>query len=176
MIHRNGEAIAFRVRDDAADIVSVRKDHRLRGFDDALFAASLARAVHDDVDVPSIGCVPRSPCLSWQRHGFERYGDLDQRGGVTVRRIFGRTFVLPDPRPRVDVSTGFYSESATYERGDVGPIAEHRLHDARVDDGAILLERHVIGPCDVEPQRHDPTVRITIDCVQPTDSTMSTSM
>src|SRR3546814_7002481 len=76
VIRRGVEAVAVQVGDYAADIVSVRKDCRRQGLGDALFAASLQRAMNDNVNVLSIECSPRSSWTFWQRHGFERYGDL----------------------------------------------------------------------------------------------------
>src|SRR3546814_5541973 len=47
VIRRGVEAVAVQVGDYAADIVSVRKDCRRQGLGDALFAASLQRAMKD---------------------------------------------------------------------------------------------------------------------------------
>src|SRR3546814_17581979 len=93
-MRRGVEAVAVQVGDYAADIVSVRKDCRRQGLGDALFAASLQRAMNDNVNVLSIECSPRSSWTFWQRHGFERYGDLIAWGKNTQRRILRRTFGL----------------------------------------------------------------------------------
>lgn len=163
VIRRGDEAVAVQVGDYAADIVSVRKDYRRQGLGDALFAASLQRAMDDNVNVLSIECSPRSSWTFWQRHGFERFGDLSASGKITARRILPRSFDLPAGLPTVDVVIGFYPEAATYGRGPVPLIASHRIRGSHLDDGAIMLERRIIGLCDDEPEGKDLVVKIEID-------------
>src|SRR3546814_5394918 len=91
----------------------------------------------------------------WQRHGFERYGDLSEWGKITARRILRRSFGLPANLLTADIVIGFYPETATYGRGPVPPIASHRIRGSRLDDGTIMLERRVIGLCDDEPEGKD---------------------
>lgn len=165
VIRRDGEAVAFQVGDYAADIVSVRKPYRRQGLGDALFAASLERATRDNVNVLSIECMPRTSWSFWQRHGFERYGDLSEWGKITARRVLGRAFDLPRDLQSVDVEVAFYPEAASYGRGAVAPVAQHRVCGVRLDDGAVLLERRVIGLCDAEPEGKDLVVRIEVDGV-----------
>src|SRR3546814_688279 len=163
VIRRGVEAVAVQVGDYAADIVSVRKDCRRQGLGDALFAASLQRAMNDNVNVLSIESSPRSSWTFWQRHGFERYGDLSEWGKITARRILRRSFGLPANLLTADIVIGFYPETATYGRGPVPPIASHRIRGSRLDDGTIMLERRVIGLCDDEPEGKDLAVKIEVD-------------
>lgn len=163
VIRRGDEPIAVQVGDYAADIVSVSKDCRRQGLGDALFAASLQRAMDDNVNVLSIECSPRSSWTFWQRHGFERFGDLSEWGAITARRILPRSFDLPADLPTADVVIGFYPEVAIYGRGPIPPIASHPVRGSRLDDGAIMLERRVIGLCDDEPERKDLAVKIEVD-------------
>ncbi|KQN01211.1 hypothetical protein ASE78_17465 [Sphingomonas sp. Leaf25] len=163
VIRRGDEPIAVQVGDYAPDIVSVRKDCRQQGLGDALFAASLQRAIDDNVNVLSIECSPRSSWTFWQRHGFKRFGDLGEWGRITARRILPRSFDIPTDVPSADVEIGFYPESATYGRGEVPAIVSHRLRGGRLDDGAILLERRVIGLTDDEPEGKDLVVKIQVD-------------
>ena len=163
VIRQDGEAVAFQVGDYAADIVSVRKDWRRKGLGDTLFAASLERAAADNVNVLSIECAPRSSWTFWQRHGFERYGDMGEWGKVTARRILPRAFDIPPDLPPATVVVGFYPEAATYGRGEVAPIAVHELRGGRLDDGAIMLERRVIGLIDGEPEGKNLVVKIEVD-------------
>ncbi|WP_293977425.1 GNAT family N-acetyltransferase [Sphingomonas sp.] len=163
VIRRGGEPVAVQVGDYAADIVSVRKDCRRQGLGDALFAASLQRAIDDNVNVLSIECSPRSSWTFWERHGFERFGDLSEWGTITARRILERSFDLPSGLPLADVRIAFYPESATYGRSEIRPIANHSLRGSRLDDGAIMLGRRVIGLCDDEPAGKDLAVKIEVD-------------
>src|SRR3546814_20935793 len=83
-------------------------DCRRQGLGDALFAASLQRAMNDNVNVLSIECSPRSSWTFWQRHGFERYGDLSEWGKITARRILRRSFGLPANLLTPALVIGFY--------------------------------------------------------------------
>lgn len=163
VIHRDDEPVAVQVGDYAPDILSVRKDCRRQGLGDALFAASLRRAIDDNVNVLSIECSPHSSWRFWQRHGFERFGDLSEWGAITARRILPRSFDISSDLPSADVTIGFYPEAATYGRGEVAAIASHRLRGGRLDDGAILLERRVIGLTADEPEGKDLVVKIEVD-------------
>ncbi len=162
VIRRDSEAVAFQVGNYAADIVSVRKEHRRQGLGDALFAASLQRAQADDVNVLSIECMPRSSWSFWRRHGFERYGDLSEWGQITARRVLSRSFETPADLPDASVVITFYPEAAVYLR-DVSPIAVHKVHGGRLNDGVIMLERRVIGLCDDEPEGKDLAIKIEVD-------------
>ncbi len=164
VIRRDSEAVAFQVGDYAADIVSVRKEHRRQGLGDALFAAALERAVEDNVNVLSIECMPRSSWPFWRRHGFERYGDMSEWGKITARRVLTRSFDIPSDLPSADVAISFYPEAATYPR-DVPPISVYQVRGGRLDDGAIMLERRVIGLCSDEPEGKDLAIKIAVDGV-----------
>lgn len=165
VIHRGDEPIAVQVGDYAPDIVSVRKDCRRQGLGDALFAASLQRAIDDNVNVLSIECSPRSSWSFWQRHGFARFGDMSKWGKITARRILPRSFDIPADLPSADVEIGFFPEAATYGRGKVSAIVSHRLRGGRVDDGAVVLERRVIGLINDEPEGKDLIVKIEVNGV-----------
>jgi GNAT superfamily N-acetyltransferase len=164
VIRRDGEAVAFQVGDYAADIVSVRKEHRRQGLGDALFAASLDRAVEGNVNVLSIKCMPRNSWPFWRRHGFERYGDMSEWGEITARRVLPRPFEIPPELPSADVTISFYPEAATYPR-DVPPVSVHQVRGGRLDGGAIMLERRVIGLCHDEPEGKDLAIKIEVDGV-----------
>ncbi len=163
VIRCDGEAVAFQVGDYAADIVSVRKDHRRRGLGDALFAASLHRARNDNINVLSIECTPRLSWAFWKRHEFVRFGDMSEFGRITARRVLARSFDLPEYLPSVNVVVGFYAEDALYDPGSVPPIAQHHLRGVKIGNNAILLERRVIELCDAVPDGRDLAVRIDID-------------
>lgn len=162
VIRRGGEAVAFQVGSYAPAIANVRKDWRRKGLGDMLFAASLERAVADNVNLLSIECSPRSSWSYWQRHGFERYGDMSEWGKLTARRVLARAFDVPPNLPEAQVVIGFYPETATYGR-DVPPIAVHQVRGGRLGDGAIMLERRVIGLSDDEPEGKDLAVKIEVD-------------
>jgi GNAT superfamily N-acetyltransferase len=162
VIRRGGEAVAFQVGSYGATIANVRKDWRRKGLGDALFAASLERAFDDNVNLLSIECSPRSSWSYWQRHGFERYGDMRDWGKLTARRVLARAFDVPTHLPEAQVAVGFYPEAATYGR-DVPPIAVHRVRGGRLDCGAIMLERRIIGLSDDEPEGKDLAVKIEVD-------------
>jgi GNAT superfamily N-acetyltransferase len=164
VIRRDSEAVAFQVGDYAADIVSVRKEFRRQGLGDALFAASLDRATENNVNVLSIECMPRSSWPFWRRHGFERYGDMSEWGKITARRVLTRSFDIPAGLLSADVAISFYPEAATYPR-DVPPISVHQVRGGRLDDGAIMLERRVIGLCSDEPEGKDLAIKIEVDGV-----------
>jgi GNAT superfamily N-acetyltransferase len=164
VIRRNGEAVAFQVGDYAADIVSVRKEFRRQGLGDALFAASLDRAIEDNVNILSIECMPRNSWSFWQRHEFERYGDMSEWGKITARRVLPRSFDIPAELPRSEVTISFYPEAAIYPR-DVPPIAVHQVSGGRLDDGAMMLERRIVGLCNDEPEGKDLAIKIEIDGV-----------
>ena len=163
VIRRDDDAVAVQVGDYAPDIVSVRKDCRRQGLGDALFAASLQRAMNDNVNVLSIECSPRSSWTFWQRHGFGRFGDVSEWGKITARRILPRSFDLPAGMPTADVVIGFYPEAATYGCDPIPPIAAHRVRGSRINDGTVMLERRIIGLCDDEPEGKDLAVKIEVD-------------
>lgn len=162
VIRRGGEAVAFQVGSYAPAIANVRKDWRRQGLGDMLFAASIQRAHADNVNLLSIECSPRSSWSYWQRHGFERYGDMREWGKLTARRVLARAFDVPPELPEVHVVIGFYPEAATYGR-DVPPLAVHPVRGGRLDDGAIMLERRVIALSDDEPEGKNLAVKIEVD-------------
>jgi GNAT superfamily N-acetyltransferase len=164
VIRHDGEAVAFQVSDHAADIACVRKDRQRQGLGTELFKASLARAIRDDVVVLAGECAPRTSLPFWQKHGFVRYGDMSEWAPITVRLVLQRSHAIPQDRPTVEVTIGFYPEAATY-RDNVPPIAVHSLRGARLDSGVIMLERRVIGVRSDEPNG-DLAVKIEVDGVQ----------
>ncbi len=162
VIRDGGEAVAFQVGDYSAAIANVRKDKQGQGFGTALFESSLARAMRDDVNVLAGECSPRTSLPFWQRHGFERYGDMSEWGIITVRRVLQRDFDLPVGLPRIEVTISFYPEAAAYGE-DVPPFAVHAVTGARRGNGVVLLERRVIGLLDDEPGAGDVVVKIEVD-------------
>lgn len=156
-----GEAVAFHVGQYAPSIANVRKDKQGQGFGTALLEAAVARAERDGVNVLDVECAPRSSLTFWEKHGFERYGDMSDWGKVTARRILHRSFDLPPERPRVPVTVEFYPERATYGRCEaVEPLAVHNVSGAYLDNGALMLERRVIG---VDDGPGDLAIRIIVD-------------
>jgi GNAT superfamily N-acetyltransferase len=146
VIRAGGEAVAFQLGHYAPSIANVRKDKQGQGFGTALLDASLARAHDDDVNVLDVECSPRTSLTFWEKHGFERYGDMSDWGKLTARRILNRSFELPSDAPRVPVTITFYPERIKYACDEhVEPIAVHCVSGARLPDGAVMLERRVIG-------------------------------
>lgn len=165
VIRDQGEAVAFQVGKYSAAIVNVRKDRQREGYGSALFKASLARALRDDVNVLSGECAPESSLPFWMKHEFERYGDLSEFGKITVRRVLHRRFIVPSELPRAEVTITFFPEAIEYRGTNPAPIAEYRISAAR-HDGKLLLDRRVIGLKDDEPEGHDLVVRIEVDGVE----------
>lgn len=164
VIRRDGEAVAFQVGEYAADIVSVRKEHRKSGLATSLLEASIERATADNVNVLSGQCAPETSLGFWKRMGFEQYDDPDHPNDVMVRRVLPRAFELPTNFPAVEVVIGFYPEAAQYPHGeDIPPIAEHRVRGVRDHDGSILLAQRVIGLCDDEQDGRDLAVKIQVN-------------
>jgi len=166
VIRNRGEAVAFQVGNYSATIVNVRKDKQRQGFGAALFEATLARAIRDDVNVLSGECAPRSSLPFWQKHKFARYGDLSEFGKITVRRVLQREFVVPAKLPRVEVNVAFYPEAATHYRRRAEKIALHNIQAGRHEDGRIQLQQRVIGLKYDEPEGHDLVFQIEIDGVE----------
>jgi GNAT superfamily N-acetyltransferase len=167
VIRRNGEAVAFQVGEYAADIVSVRKDHRKCGLATSLLEASIERAKAANVNVLSGQCEPETSFGFWKRVGFEKYLDPQRPHDLMVRRVLPRTFVLPSNSTPVEVVIGFYPEEALYDpHRDVGPLVEYRLAGVRSPDRSIMLEQRVIGLCDDEPDSQDLAVKIEVNGVQ----------
>ncbi|MGI3903162.1 MAG: hypothetical protein ACRYGP_03425 [Janthinobacterium lividum] len=160
--------MAFQVGTYAADIACVRQDWHRRGLGKILLEASIARAYRDDFNVLMGECSPVTSLPFWLAQGFDRYGDIGEWQPVLVRRVLPRRHELPAGRPLVDVVVGFYPEAVTYGRlaHMLAPIAEHRLRGGLLADGAIQLERRVIGLTDDEPDRKDLAVRIEVDGVE----------
>jgi GNAT superfamily N-acetyltransferase len=167
VIRRNGEAIAFQVGEYAAEILSVRKDHRNCGLATSLLDASIERAKAADVNALSVQCASETALGFWKRMGFLNYRDPRQPENLMVRRVLSRAFDLPPSVPSVDVAIGFYPESAQYDRQrNVPPIAAHRVAGVRDLEGSIALERRVIGLIDDEPDGRDLTIKIEVDGVK----------
>jgi GNAT superfamily N-acetyltransferase len=165
VIRRDGKAVAFQVGDYAADIACVRKDMQREGLGTELFEASLARAIRDNVNLLSGECSPRTSLPFWEKHGFERYGDVGDWFNVNVRRILQRQLEIPTDRPSVEATISFYPESASYSHDDVEPVAVHKVRGARLDDGSVKLERRVIGVMG-DATDGDLVVKIVVDGVQ----------
>jgi len=164
VIRDGDEAVAFQLGHYAADIANVREDKQRQGFGTALLEAAVARAYRDNVNVLEGECSPRTSLTFWQKHGFERYGDMSEWGKITVRRILPRSFDLPPDLPRVPVTISFYPERVTYSRGEhVGPLAVHHVSGVYLDDGALMLERRVIGLDDTGRDGGDLAIKIEVD-------------
>ena len=162
VIRLDGQAVAFQVGEYSADIVSVRKEFRRQGLGDALFAASYNRAIASNVNVLWIECSPRTSWPFWQRHGFERYGDLSDFGRITARRVLPRLFQIPSDLPIIDVVISFCPHAALIQR-DVPPISVHHVRGGRLASGAIILGRRVIGLCQDEPEKEDIAIKIEVE-------------
>lgn len=133
VIRDNGQAVAFQVGEHSADIANVRKDKQRQGYGSALLDASLARAMRDDVNLLRVECYPHTSLASWEKHGFQRYGNLSSGGNVKARRVIGREFDIPAGLPRAELTVGFYPEAAIHRQG-VAPIALHRVAGGRHHD------------------------------------------
>jgi GNAT superfamily N-acetyltransferase len=167
VIRRNGEAVAFQVGEYAADILSVRKDHRNCGMATSLLEASIRRANTANVNVLSLQCAPEASLGFWRQMGFEEYRDPQQPNDLMVRRVLPRTFGLPTNSSPVEVVIGFYPEEAQYNRHqDIPPLVEHRVAGVRDLDRSIMLERRVLGLCDDEPDGRDLAIKIEVNGVE----------
>jgi GNAT superfamily N-acetyltransferase len=158
------EAVAFQVGEYSPSIANVRKDKQGHGYGTALLEASIARALDDDVNVLDVECSPRTSLSFWQKHGFERYGDMSDWGKVTARRFLPRSFDLPPELSRVPVTITFYPERIKYRRGEhVEPLAVHNVSGAVLPDGVVMLERRVIG---LGETTGDLVIKIEVDDVE----------
>jgi GNAT superfamily N-acetyltransferase len=167
VIRRNGEAVAFQVGKYAAEILSVRKDHRKCGMATSLVEASIRRAKTADVNVLSVQCAPETSLAFWKRMGFTKYSCPRKPNYVMARRVLPRTFGLPSNSSPVKVVIGFYPEKALYSsRRDVPPLVEHCVAGVLDLDGSIMLEQRVFGLCDDEPDNRDLTIKIEVNGVE----------
>ena len=163
VIHEGGEAVAFQVGDYGTYMVCVRKDRRCQGYGTALFESSLARAIEDGVTVLAGECSPPSSLPFWQKMGFERYGDTSPWAPITVRRVLHHEHHVRAQLPKTRVAISFWPEAASYNHSpDVLPFRVCELTGGRLDNGAIILSRRVIGFADDEPGR-DLVVKIEVD-------------
>lgn len=164
VIRDGDEAVAFQVGDYGASIANVRKDKQGRGFGTALLDASVARADRDGVNVLDVECAPRSSLTFWEKHGFERYGDMSDWGRLTARRVLHRSFDLPPELPRVPVRIEFYPERVKYSRDEqVEPLAVHHLSGVYRPSGELMLERRVIGVDDTGRDGGNLVIKIEVD-------------
>jgi len=113
VVRENGEAVALQVG-RYPEIVSVRKDKQNQGFGTALFEASLARALSDNVNMLSGVCSPRSSFPFWQRRGFERYGSMSDAADPQVRLVLHRELDVPKDLPRAEVTVPPPGRSAVF--------------------------------------------------------------
>lgn len=143
VIRKNDEAIAFQVGNYAAEIACVRKEFQRRGLGKKLFAAALARAKRDNVNVLWGECAPTTSFPFWQSLGFERYNDPDDIH-IFVRRFIDRRFKLPRGKASAVVEIEFYPEDVLYEKG-VSAISVHRPTAISLEDGRIFLAERVVG-------------------------------
>lgn len=164
MIRRDGEAVAFQVGEYSADILLVRKEYRKCGMATSLVEASIKRAIAANVNVLSVECKPETSLKFWKKVGFKEYSDPRHPDDLMVRRELPRTYVLPSNMPPVEAVIGFYLEEALYDRTQYIPIVEHRVAGVRLD-GSIMLERRVIGLCDVPPGQ-DLAIKIEVNGVE----------
>jgi len=163
VIRRAGRAVAFQVGDYEADIACVRQDAQRQGLGTELFEASLVRAVSAGVNVLSGECAPRSSFPFWQKHGFERFGDLSEFGRILVRRIISYRHDIPEGLPTVDVKIEFHPEDVLHKGGSAADVFVHRPQARRSPDGSILLERRILGLASDMPRGKDMVVKVTVD-------------
>jgi GNAT superfamily N-acetyltransferase len=164
VIREGAEAVAFQLGRYSPSIANVRSDRQGQGFGTALLEASVARARHDNVNILNVECSPRTSLTFWEKHGFERYGDLTDWGKLTARRILHRSHDLPEDQPRVRGRIEFYPERVIYSRDEhVEPIAIHDLLGARLPDGAVMLERRVICSDETDRDGGDLAIKIVVD-------------
>ena len=161
VIRHAGEAIAFQLGHYSPDIANVRKDKQGQGFGTALLNAAIARARRDNVNILDVECAPRTSLTFWEKHGFERYMDGPR---IKARRTLQREAELPSELPRVPIRIEFYPERVIYGRDEqVEPIAVHEVSGARLDDGAVILERRVICSDDTGRNNGDLVIKIAVD-------------
>lgn len=111
-----------------------------------------------------VECAPRSSLTFWEKHGFERYGDMSDWGRLTARRVLHRSFDLPPELPRVPVTVEFYPERVKYSRDEqVEPLAVHHLSGVYRPGGELLLERRVIGVDDTGRDGGNLVIKIEVD-------------
>jgi len=162
VIRKDGEAIAFQVGSYAADIACIRRAFQRQGFGKALFAASLARAKRDDVNVLWGECSPISSFPFWRGLGFEQYNDPGSPA-ILVRRVVGRRFKLPKGRPPSAVQIGFYPEEALYRPG-VAAISQYQPRAVLLEDGLVRLGQRIIGI--ILGGGRDLVIRIEVDGIE----------
>ena len=164
VIRDGGEAVAFQVGSYSPSIANVRKDKQGKGLGTALLDASIARARRDNVNILVVECSPRTSLTFWEKHGFERFGDMSDWGKLTARRVLHRPVDLPEGLPRVPVRIEFYPERVIYSPDEhVEPIALHDVLGARLDDGAVMLDRRVICSDDTGRNCGDLAIKIEVD-------------
>ncbi len=165
VIRHGDTVVAFQVGNHSPDIACVRSDFQRQGLGTELFLASLARAERDDVTVLQGECSPKTSLPFWEKHGFERFGRLDEYSAVKVRRILHKDWELPAEVPVVDVRISFYDERALYEEG-IEPFVVHKIRGAMFDDGEVSLDRRVIAANGDRPGGNDLVVKIEVDGVE----------
>jgi GNAT superfamily N-acetyltransferase len=164
VIRDGDEAVAFQVGEYSPSIANVREDRKGQGYGTAMLEASIARALDEDVNVLDVECAPRTSLTFWQKHGFERYGDMSDWGKLTARRFLPRSFDLPPELPRVPVTITFYPERVKYSRDEeVEPLAVHQVSGEYLDDGSLMLERRVFA---LDDAKGNLVIKIEVDGVQ----------
>ncbi len=162
VIRQDGEAVAFQVGNYSADIVNVKRELQFQGFGTQLFEASLARAFEDNVNVLFGECYPRRSLTYWQKHGFNRYGDMNAAGPIPVRRVLRRAYAIPPNLPSATINIDFCSEGEAGST-DEKPFASFQPRGAWRDGRTVLLDQRVIvHMADVPGARHV-VVNIEVD-------------
>ena len=151
VIRRDGMAVALQVGDCSPDIFCVRKDCQKQGLGTALLEALIDRAMLADILVLFGVCSPRTSLPFWEKHGFERYGNMGEVALVNVRLLLpSRSVELPRDLPKVDVVISFYPEAAIHKQANVEPWKVYPVRGARDVHGTVWLEHCVVGLEDVK--------------------------
>ncbi len=143
VIREKDEAIAFQVGNYAAEIACVRKEFQRRGLGKKLFAAALARAKRDNVNVLWGECAPTSSFPFWNSLGFEQYNDPDSID-ILVRRFIKRRFKLPKGKAPAAVEIEFYPEEVLYKKG-VPAVSVHTPNATLLEDRRVFLVERVMS-------------------------------
>ena len=160
VIREEGDAVAFQVGDYSAEVLCVRKDRRRHGFGQAMFEASLARAMEDSVNVLTVECSPASSLPFWKGHGFKLYKDNAFSQGPIVRRILHREYDLPESIPKVEVAITFFPE-AILHNPKVLPLIDDKMCGALHPNDEIALPHRVIAHDDYSDHK-DLVIKIVV--------------
>ena len=144
VVKEESSVVGFQVGRFSADILCVRQENQKTGVGTALLYASLKRAEYENVIALAVECNPPTSLPFWQKHGFERLGEVSEIGPITARRILDRQFELSADSEKVEVTICFYPERAKYDgRGSVEPISSHHVIGEWNGRSIVFLERRV---------------------------------